>query len=55
MTKRQMKELESSSEDYKALAWLKESNNKMRQDLLHVCDTVIGARSETLTVTNANN
>jgi hypothetical protein len=38
MTKRQMKELESSSEDYKALAWLKESNNKMRQDLLHVRD-----------------
>ncbi|KAI8575849.1 hypothetical protein K450DRAFT_259849 [Umbelopsis ramanniana AG] len=36
MTKRQMKELESSSEDYKALAWLKESNNKMRQDLLHI-------------------
>ncbi|KAH8548862.1 hypothetical protein BGW37DRAFT_559711 [Umbelopsis sp. PMI_123] len=36
MTKRQMKELESSSEDYKALAWLKESNNKLRQDLLHI-------------------
>lgn len=36
MTKRQMKELESSSEDYKALAWLKESNNKLRQDLIQV-------------------
>jgi hypothetical protein len=37
MTKRQLKELENSSEDHRAFTWLKESNNKLRHDLKHVC------------------
>lgn len=41
MTKRQMKELENSSEDHRAFAWLKESNSKLRYDLKHVCDNSV--------------
>ncbi|KAG2185072.1 hypothetical protein INT43_000985 [Umbelopsis isabellina] len=36
MTKRQMKELENSSEDHRAFAWLKESNSKLRHDLKYI-------------------